>query len=250
MTSATSTFIRTVDYLGLDHLLGNGTAHMHRWRHTVARLVALSVVGAPKVLLDLFGHHDLEMTLHYMTSDPDIADEAMLVAKETTYAIVQDAIVEAIEDRTSGPAAGDLRKNLSKAMRRGEDVYDTKTLRETAEVLTFDGTYWSLVREGVICTKQIGQFGPCTKGRGIPDPGSCRTSCDHRLETALAEKQCEEALRALAVERMAAVAEGMDLLVANLDGQILAELRRWGGVRERVLAAHPEIRSVWEESSK
>ncbi|SDJ62871.1 hypothetical protein SAMN05216338_105715 [Bradyrhizobium sp. Rc2d] len=58
-----------------------GTAHMHRWRHTVARLVALSVVGAPKVLFDLFGHKDIEMTLYYMMSDPTIADEALLVAK-------------------------------------------------------------------------------------------------------------------------------------------------------------------------
>jgi len=250
LAQATSVFIRTVEYLGLSHLLGNGTAHMHRWRHTVARLVALSVVGAPKVLFDLFGHKSLDMTLHYMLSSPEIADEAMRVAKETTYAMVENAIVETLDAETSGPAAPMLRDNLPKAMRRSEDVYDTKTLRETAEVLTFDGSYWSIVREGVICTKGLGQYGPCTKGRGTPDPGACRTSCDHRLELAIAERQCEETLAALIRERSGAAADGLEMLVANLDGQIVAELKRWDGVRERVLAAHPDIRSVWESSSK
>jgi integrase len=250
LAHATSVFIRTVEYLGLSHLLGEGSAHMHRWRHTVARLVALSVVGAPKVLFDLFGHKDVDMTLHYMLSAPDIADEAMRVAKEMTFAMVENAVVETMEESTSGPAASSLRDNLPMAMRRSEDAYDTKSLRETAEVLTFDGAYWSLVREGVICTKGPLQYGPCTKRRGVPDPGACRTSCGHRLELAMSKSQCEEALAALIRERTGAVADGLEMLVANLDGQIVAELKRWDEVRDTVLAAHPEIRPVWEASSK
>ncbi|SDJ62923.1 hypothetical protein SAMN05216338_105717 [Bradyrhizobium sp. Rc2d] len=35
-------------------------------------------------------------------------------------------------------------------------TFDTKTLRETTEVITDSGSYWSLVREGVICTKGLG----------------------------------------------------------------------------------------------
>lgn len=250
LSSATSVFARTVDYLGLTDRLGFGSAHMHRWRHTVARLVALSVVGAPKVLFDLFGHKDIEMTLHYMMSDPDIAEEAMRVAKETNYALVKKTIVETVAGETSGAAGVSLRENLPKAMRRGEDVFDTDSLQRTAQVLTFDGTYWQLVREGVICTKGLGQYGPCTKGRGTPDPGACRTSCDHRLETAMAKQQCAEALQALVRERQSAIADQRDLLVANLDGQIVAELKRWDEVREQVLAAHPDIRQLWGASSK
>jgi hypothetical protein len=129
---------------------------MHRWRHTVARLVALSVVGAPKVLFDLFGHQDIEMTLHYMMSDPTIAEEAVLVAKEMTYALAKRGIADLIEGGGSGPAAASLRQQLPRAMRMGEEEFDTG-LRETAEVLTYEGKTWSLVREGVICTKGLGE---------------------------------------------------------------------------------------------
>jgi integrase len=246
LTSASATFERAVAQLGLGHLLDDRNAHMHRWRHTVARLVALAVVGAPQVLLDLFGHRDLEMTLHYMLSSPDIAEEAMKVAKETTYAMVQDAVAETVREEAGGAAAQALREGLSRTMRRGEDAVDSATLRETAEILAHGGRYWSLVRPGVICTKGLGEYGPCTAGRGAPDPGSCRTSCDKRLEMAMAKAQCEQALDALVAECASAVSDEREMLVANFDGQILAELERWDDVRERVLAAHPEVKAIWE----
>lgn len=250
LNSATCVFRSTVEYLGLSELLGSGTAHMHRWRHTVARLVALSVVGAPKVLFDLFGHKDIEMTLHYMMSDPTIAEEALLVAKEMTYALAKGAITEIVEGEASGPAAASLREQLPRAMSMGFDVFDTETLRETAEVLTDRGRYWSLVREGVICTKGLGHYGPCTKGRGAPDPGGCRTSCDYRFELSIAKQQCAEVLAALIPERRAADVAGLEFFVNYLDGLIVAELKRWDEVREKVLAEHPDIERVWEDRRK
>jgi len=246
LTSASATFERAIAQLGLGHLLDDRNAHMHRWRHSVARLVALAVVGAPQVLLDLFGHRDLEMTLHYMLSSPDIAQEAMKVAKETTYAMVQDSVVETVREEAGGRAAQALRQGLSRTMRRGENAMDSATLRETAEILTHSGRYWSLVRPGVICTKGLGEYGPCTAGRGAPDPGSCRTSCDKRLEMAMARAQCEQALDALVAERASAASDGLEMLIANLDGQILAELKRWDDVRDRMLASHPAVRAIWE----
>ena len=69
----------------------------------------------------------------------------MKVAKETSYAAAEEAIGETIEGKTSGPAAAPLRRGLAaRGLRRGEDVFKTSTLRETAEVLTFNGHYWSL----------------------------------------------------------------------------------------------------------
>jgi integrase len=250
LSSATHVFRQTVEYLGLVDLLGSGTAHMHRWRHTVARLVALSVVGAPKVVFDLFGHKDLEMTLHYMMSDQAIAEESMRVAEETSYAMAEDAITETVEGKSSGPASASLREHLPMAMRPSKQVFDTESLRETAEVLTWQNKFWALVRPGVICTKGPGQSGPCTKGRGKPDPGGCRTSCAHRLELQMAKQQCTEALAALAAERKSALAGGLEMLVANLDGQILAELKRWDDVRQSVLAEHADIKRLWEESTR
>lgn len=250
LTDPNQTLRRTVRHLVLEDLLGGGTAHQHRWRHTVARLVALSVVGAPQVLFDLFGHRDLEMTLHYMLSDPAIAEEAMKVARETTYAMVQDALVEASRDEVSGAAAESVRNVLPWAMRRGDKDMEAASLREAAEILTWQGRYWQLVRPGVICTKGLGQYGPCTRERGAPDPGACRTKCDYRLETASAKKQCAETLAALVAERASSLLRGDEMLVANFDGQILAELERWDEVRERVLAEHSDIKRLWEEASR
>ena len=250
LTNATAVFDRTVEHLALEHLLGGSNAHMHRWRHTVARLVALSVVGAPQVLLDLFGHRDLEMTLHYMLSDPRIAEEAMRVARETNFAMVESAIVQTVDGETSGPAAVPLRQNLSAGMRHAKEAYDVDSLRELAEVLTFDNRFWSVVREGVVCTKGLGQFGPCTAGRGSPDPGSCRTDCNHRLELAMAKQQCEDALASLIRERRSAIADGAEMLVERFEGQIISELKRWDEVRERVLAENEDVRAIWETSSR
>jgi integrase len=247
LLNLTEPLVQAVEHLGLSNLTGRDRAHVHRWRHTVARLVALSVVGAPQVLLDLFGHRDLEMTLRYMLSDPDIVEDAMKVAKEASYAMAEEAIVETLAGETSGPAARPLREGLEKmAMRRGEKVFSTSNLRETAEVLTFSNRYWSIVRPGVLCTKGLGEYGPCTRERGAPDPGACRTSCGHRLETSRAKRDCDEALRVLIAEREHARSQDEHMLVANLDGQILSHLKRWDDVRERVLVEHPDIRSIWE----
>jgi hypothetical protein len=193
LLNLTEPMVQAVEHLGLSKLTGKDRAHVHRWRHTVARLVALSVVGAPQVLLDLFGHRDLDMTLRYMLSDPRIIEEAMKVAKETSYVMAEEALAETIQGEAGGAAAEPLRAGLAAAgMRRGEGVFETSTLRKTAEILTFNGRYWSLVRPGVICTKGLGQYGPCTKERGAPDPGACRTTYDHRLETSRSKLSCED----------------------------------------------------------
>jgi hypothetical protein len=207
----------------------------------------LSVVGAPQVLLDLFGHRDLEMTLRYMMSDPQIVEDAHRIAREASYLMAEEAVLETVAGLSGGPAAEPLRQGLtSAAMRRGEEEFDVKDLRQAVDVLTFNHRFWTLVRPGVICTKVLGQFGPCTKDWGSPDPGACRTSCEHRLETSRAKRDCEEAIDQLIVERQHADAQAEPMLVANLDGQILSQLKRWPDVRDRVLSQHPEIRPVWE----
>jgi hypothetical protein len=171
----------------------------------------------------------------------------MRVAKETSFVMAEAAIAETMRGESSGPAGSALREGLTPlAMRRGEEAFDSATLRETVEVLTFNGRYWSMVRPGVICTKGLGEYGPCTRERGAPDPGACRTTCDHRLETARAKQFCEDALHALVEERANAASEGAEMLLAHLDGQILAQLKRWDDVRQRVLSAYPDIRAIWE----
>lgn len=239
--------VKAVDFLGLRELTGDKAPHFHRFRHTLARLIAVSLVSAPQILQDLFDHSDVEHTLTYICSDPEIVESALKVAEELSYAIAEEAIEDTLSGEASGPAANNLRHGLEPlAIRRGETEFATANLRETIKVLTFNSRTWQLVRPGVLCTKAAGQYGPCTRGRGAPDPGSCRTSCDHRLETARAKRDCRDVVRWLVGERVHAVASGEIMLVARLDGEICAHLERWDDVRAMTLALHPDLRPIWD----
>jgi hypothetical protein len=238
--------VQAVSQLGLRHLTGQSRPHSHRWRHTVARLIALCVAAAPQVLMDLFGHSDLEMTLQYMLSDPAIAQDVKKVAAEIAYAVAEEALTDIESGAAGGPAATSLRVGIADfKMRRGEHALGTDSMSEAIRILTFNGRLWELVRPGVLCTKGLGQFGPCTQGRGSPDAGACRTGCDHRLEMARAEADCAGVLAKLLDEHAAASEEGADMVLANIEGQILANLLRWNDVRERVLADSETARMIW-----
>lgn len=239
--------VKAVHNLGLTHLLDGIRPHMHRWRHTVARLVALSVVGASQVLMDLFGHRDFEMTLRYILSHPDIAQEALRVAKETAYALAEGVITETLGERTGGRGAEELKGSLDRIrMRQGLDEFGTSTLRDTTEVLTFGGRTWQLVRDGVLCTKRIDQTGPCTRSRGAPDPGSCHTDCIYRAEMERTRAQCSETIHGLTTELEDAMREGRVMLVENLSGQLLAQLKRWEDIRAHWLSRSALAREIWE----
>lgn len=239
--------VRATRHLGLTALAGDSRPHLHRWRHTVGRIVALSVVGAPQVLLDLFGHRDLEMTLRYMLSHPEIAEEAQKIARETALVLAEEAVAETLIGAAGGAAAAALTKGITDLrLRRGEEVYGAENLRELTEILTFGGKQWQIVRPGVLCTKVPGQFGPCTQGRGLPDPGSCRTSCEHRLETERTKSQCSATIGALLVELEDALARDEPMLVASLTGQLIAQLERWEDVRQHWLGRSQTARRIWE----
>ncbi|MCI5076393.1 hypothetical protein [Oricola sp.] len=238
--------VRAISQLGLKHLTGNSRPHSHRWRHTVARLIALCVASAPQVLMDLFGHRDLEMTLHYMLSDPEIAQEAKRVASEIAYAIAEEALGDVEAGTAGGAVATSLENGIADfKMRRGEHELGSESLSEAIRILTFNGSHWELVRPGVLCTKGLGEFGPCTQGRGSPDPGGCRTSCEHRLEMARAKADCAGALDQLLREHAIAIEEQAGMVLANIEGQILAHLKRWDDVREKVFASSETARSIW-----
>ncbi|GLS33776.1 hypothetical protein GCM10007937_54890 [Mesorhizobium albiziae] len=181
-----------------------------------------------------------------MLSQPRIAQMTSKIAEEVSYVLSTEAITDAERGNAGGLAAPLLKSGLeSLKMRRGESELGAATLREAAQILTFNGRHWGLVREGVLCTKLLGQHGPCTRGRGAPDPGACHGDCLHRLELARAKAQCEEALGILLNEYSLAIDDGMEMIVANLKGQILANLMRWDDVRERYLAISPTATEIW-----
>ena len=197
--------------------------------------------------MDLFGHRDLEITLHYILSNPSIAEEVQRIAEEIAYALAEEAIGDVEVGKAGGPAAEPLRRGLNALkMRRGQEELGAETMSEAIAILTFNGRLWPLVRDGVLCTKGLGQFGPCTRGSGAPDPGNCHTDCNHRLELARAKADCFRALRALLHDREHASNSGADLQVAYFDGQILAQLKRWPDVRNQVIGESPVARAIWD----
>jgi hypothetical protein len=233
-----------VNALELEGLLGDATAHTHRFRMTVARLAALALVDAPAVLFDLLGHDNFETTLGYMFSDPEARAEILEVARATEYALTKD-VVEALPS-AAGPAAPKMREALEHfRVQTGKERFDTETLDEAVEVLMLAGAPFQIVRKGVLCTKGAGQVGACSSGRSLPNPAACRTHCVHRLELASAKAQVNETIQYLLSK-----IEGADvseMLRASFEGQLLMQLRRFDDVREQWISASTTVRAIWRD---
>lgn len=224
-----------VGVFGLSDLLGDDQAHPHRWRKTLARLAAMALVGAPKILMDLFGHKTIEMTLRYVLSNPDVAAEIEQAAKEQVILLGKQVFAAATEN--SGPASEGIRKAAGALrLRKGETAMDVQCLDEAVDILTLNGRVFNIVRPGVVCTKSPAEAGACTKLRGAPDAGSCQVGCDHRLELAAARADADRVVSDL-VARLGRpdVAEN-ELLVARYEGQILTHLKRFDDVRRKWVA--------------
>jgi hypothetical protein len=92
-----------VEILGLERWLTDGGMNPHRFRKTLARIVALALVHAPKILMDVFGHRDEQMTImRYILSDPGILSEVQQVVREMLILKGVEAINKA--DEVQGPA--------------------------------------------------------------------------------------------------------------------------------------------------
>ncbi len=83
-----------------------------------------------------------------------------------------------------------------------------------------------LVREGVLCTKAPGDFGPCTKNRGVPDPARCSVSCLHRLETSAARKDLEHSIAILQKKLENPTLVQQPMLQKAYEGQLRAHMKR------------------------
>lgn len=219
----------------------------HRLRKTVARLVALAIAGAPKILMDLFGHKSIEMTLHYILSDPYVQAEIKAVVEAQVIMLAEGAI-EGIES-SGGPASKAIATTVRAERARLGSAYGAQDVRELAEILTMNGRHWSLVRPGVICTKLPGSAGPCTTKVGRPEPSRCSWSCDHRLEQAFlkddVDRSIEEAVRMLDLE----LASQNEIQAEYWVGQVLAQVRRFDDLCVK-WSKHPSVARLLNESSE
>ena len=225
--------LNTVSLLGLNEILGSGSPHAHRFRKTIARLLALAMVGSPKILMDFFGHKNIEMTLHYILTDPAIRLEMELVANAQIIMLAKESISDA--DACEGPAREPLLAAIaSEKVRMGSD-FGEETLEALAETLTMGGKYWQLVRPGVICTKLPQQAGACNHKRGLPEPASCQSKCTFRLESAALRDDVYRSISDAVAYYQKCSDSDDPIGCEQWAGQILGNISRFPDIREKWL---------------
>ncbi|WP_037437803.1 site-specific integrase [Sinorhizobium fredii] len=118
-----------------------GRAHLHRWRHTIARLIGITVDDAQEVLQDLFGHNNVENVLIYLLSNAELAAEAIQVGEEAAFVLAQDALKEVMAGKAGGPAAQRIFVAMEDyRMQRGIKAFGTDDIEEAAMLLNLEGT--------------------------------------------------------------------------------------------------------------
>jgi integrase len=219
-----------------------GSIHTHRFRKTVARLAALSLVGANQTLFDILGHRDPEMTLNYILADPDLQGEMRKIAREAVLLMAKEAVNDA--DNNGGPASDAVRelKQRFKA-RSAEAEMDETSLMSVAKILSQDGRV-ILAKKNVLCTKALNQAGPCNKKIGNPDVGNCQIDCLHRLELAAAKHDHHHAL----LQALESYDQSEGMMRVWWQGQVITHLLPFEDLAkemmndERVAALVAEIR--------
>lgn len=231
-----------MDRFGLRHLLGveNPTLHVHRFRKTLARIVALSLTNAQMILMDCFGHDDPEMTLQrYILSDPAILADVQKVQRELVILMAKDAVENA--DALGGAMGVRVRAAKAEFLRlhRKTDL-DPKDILELAEVLTIGGRDWVIVMPGVICTLPIGYSGPCAARQGGRNPANCQSGCGHQLLLDYHKTECDEMVGYI-IDQLQAATEQESVTVPMWEGQLRNWLYRWRQVYDR-WAEHPLVK--------
>lgn len=235
--------------LGMDTAPGGQNFRSHRFRKTVARLVALALTQAPKILMDVFGHKSIEMTLYYILADKDLRAEIEKVSRELRILRASKTIEQIVADEDAvpsygGPAAQVLKSTIQMHQQRAHQMGDdwgAANVAELAEILTLQGKAWQYVRPGIICTKFPGtESGPCNKSKGHPEPARCQSHCNHRLEEPFLREDVDGAISDCIREYTAAEANGEDLILEFWAGQIRNHLTRFADIRDK-WSTHPIV---------
>lgn len=251
--------------IGLDVNPGGQRLRSHRFRKTVARLVALALTQAPKILMDIFGHKSLEMTLYYILTDKDLRSEIETVTRELRVMRAKDVIEKMVEEDTAtfklddaplGGYGGLAAVSLSSAVkvhqerihRRGDD-WNADSVIELAELLTLQGQAWEQVRHGVLCTKLPGEAGPCNKKKGRPEPSKCSSRCGHRLEEEFLRNDVEGSIADSVAAYEQAIADAESLTAAHWAAQICAHVPRFPDLKAKWMA-NAVVQKVMRQSAE
>lgn len=228
---------------GLDDLLSDRYPHTHRFRKTIARLVVLTLTGAPKILQELFGHSSITMTLHYILSCPAIRAEIENMLQETQWERAEKVVTEI--DQAGGKAAVPLRKAWADFMRERvrTEVDMRRALNEFIEEMLLGGAELRLIFPGVVCTKPLAMNGPCIRGHGSPNPSRCQVTCEHQIQLPERRPSVRELILYILDQLRSEDVCGNVLLTSWYQRQLLDQLgifedisREFAGVQEVIVA--------------
>jgi hypothetical protein len=248
----------------METMPGGQNLRPHRFRKTVARLAALALTQAPKILMDVFGHKSIEMTLYYILTDKDLQSDIEQVNRELRVIRAKQAVDHMLEEELTsaskpsvgsygGPASTMLNESIKiqreRLHRQGKE-WDTSSSIELAEILTLQGKAWELVRPGVICTKFPGtEFGPCNKSTGRPEPSRCQSTCSHRLEEAFLREDVDKTIQAAVYAFENSGNQGDELTQEAWAGQIKTNITRFTDLYSKWIE-NPTIQKIIFTSKK
>lgn len=231
--------------LGMSPTPGGKSIHPHRFRKTIARLCGLALVSAPRVLQRVFGHKDIEMTLHYILTDHDLRVEIEKITREMRVMKCRDVIEDIVNDENlnqsfqyagyGGPAASMLSNSIeshNQHLHRTGKEWGADSSYELASFMTLNGTAFTVVGNGSFCTKLPGETGPCNGAKGRPDPSSCQISCSHRLEDRTIRRDVEKSLENLVNLFEKATHENDLMLCAHLGKEIHQNIYRFDDIMQ------------------
>jgi len=245
------------DALGMTKKPGGQGVRVHRFRKTIARLTALAMSDAPKVLMDVFGHKNIEMTLHYILTDKDLQSDIERVEREIRVAKARDAVMailaqeEALDQSLFGGLGGPHAEVLAASLqdyraerhRQGKD-WDAETVEDFVQIQTLGGKSWVIVRPGVVCTKfPLTEAGPCNRSKGEPDPSRCQSHCCHRLEEPFLREDVNNSIQRCIDGFEKAKSTGDDLVQTSWVAQLKIHLPRFADLRDTWKAV-PAVREM------
>jgi hypothetical protein len=207
--------------LGLLHLTDDQKLVHHRFRKTIARVVALCYAHAPQILMDIFGHHDIDMTLHYILADPTILADINAIQRELKVMKACELIQNV--DSCGGAAAKRLKHAVTQ-FKMGKEDFDTEDVYEAAVLWTLDGRTWDLIGQGRYCLKGPLDKAPCAKMHSIANKAKCNKNCEHRLVSPEGIRDSDEAISDAIKNLEQAWAADDYIMATQWSGQILAKI--------------------------
>jgi hypothetical protein len=241
LTTLSFALNRLIEVLDLTHFLHEDTQgiSVHRFRKTLARIVALTLTNAQTILMDCFGHEDPNVTLcSYIMSDKLIVADVQRIQRELVILLAKDAINES--ESLGGLGGERVRDAKNKYLRlHQKSSLDPGDITEIAEMLTLDGRDWVVVMPGVICTLPRFSKGPCANRQGARNPGNCQTGCAHQILTAYNMSETDDMVSYVLTELKNAL-DQQSVTLSMWISHLRYWLYRWRSVYDK-WANHPLV---------